>query len=173
MRASLVISLLVVFCAPLSESINLNEELVHYNNQIRIAYRLLEKECPNQLKTERDIYDEEIPSADLEVRKMYYKNLLRQLIRCRRETMNISTPKYPDTTAGSTTDQPTTTSQFQTDQCTSATNLTESWRMDHAGKNLKGGGPRSYVGWACDLRKDLQWFRFTGAAGKRIFLSHN
>ena len=52
-------------------------------------------------------------------------------------------------------------------ECLSATNLTDSWRMDHDGKGLKGGGPNAdFVGRACDFRKSLQWFRFTGAAGR-------
>ena len=51
-------------------------------------------------------------------------------------------------------------------ECLSATNLTDSWRMDHDGKDLKGGGPNAQYGRACDFRKSLQWFRFTGAAGK-------
>ena len=50
--------------------------------------------------------------------------------------------------------------------CTSAHNLTESWRRDHDGMHLRGGGSNTIVGWACDFRKDLQWFRFTGSAGR-------
>ena len=40
--------------------------------------------------------------------------------------------------------------------------------MDHDGSDLKAGGPSSYSGYACDFRNDLQWFRFSGSAGKYI-----
>ena len=52
-------------------------------------------------------------------------------------------------------------------ECLSARNLSESWRLDHSGSDIKGGGPKAYNGWACDLRKDFGWFRFVGAAGKK------
>ena len=52
-------------------------------------------------------------------------------------------------------------------ECLSARNLSESWRLDHSGSDIKGGGPNAQSGWACDLRKDFGWFRFVGAAGKK------
>ena len=50
--------------------------------------------------------------------------------------------------------------------CLLAQNLTESWRLDHKGNVITPGGPYSEDGAACDFHKDLQWFRFTGAAGE-------
>ena len=55
-------------------------------------------------------------------------------------------------------------------QCVTATNLTQSWRTEYDGKALRGGGPDSYDGFACDLRSSLQWFRFVGEAGKMFCL---
>ena len=55
--------------------------------------------------------------------------------------------------------------------CLFARNFTESWRLDHDGKQIKPGGPHSWNGYACDLHKDIQWFRFTGAAGKLCYVS--
>ncbi|XP_067933925.1 oncoprotein-induced transcript 3 protein-like [Watersipora subatra] len=53
-------------------------------------------------------------------------------------------------------------------ECLTATNLTESWRMDISGSGIKPGGPNSFDEYACDLNIDLQWFRFTGDAGNRM-----
>ena len=55
-------------------------------------------------------------------------------------------------------------------KCLTATNFTQHWRTDHEGRDLRGGGPHSVSGYACDLHKDLGWFRFTGLAGK--FITH-
>ena len=53
-------------------------------------------------------------------------------------------------------------------KCLTATNLTQPWRKEHRGVGLNGGGPHSESGNACDLHSGLQWFRFTGSAGKII-----
>ena len=53
-------------------------------------------------------------------------------------------------------------------ECLTATNFTQHWRTDHEGRDLRGGGPHSVSGYACDLHKGLGWFRFTGLAGKFI-----
>ena len=53
-------------------------------------------------------------------------------------------------------------------ECITATNLSEAWRTDYNGSDIKGGGLNTSRGYACDLRKNLGWFRFTGAAGKKI-----
>ena len=58
---------------------------------------------------------------------------------------------------------PTTT---RPPECLAATNLSEYWRRDNNGTNIKPGGNHSRsTGYACDLHKDLKWFRFTGDAG--------
>ena len=73
-------------------------------------------------------------------------------------------------TTGSTTAQPPTgTMPINTQQaCLTARNLTEAWRMDHNGSDIRPGlPPYSYphIRYACDLHKDFGWFRFTGQAG--------
>lgn len=61
-------------------------------------------------------------------------------------------------------------------ECQTATNLTQSWRMEHNGGGIRGGGPNAYFntsgsnqGYACDLRRSLGWFRFAGPAGTCIY----
>ena len=82
---------------------------------------------------------------------------------------NIRNDKVSTTTAIDATTK--TSSEVSTVQpvpepCLSATNLTEAWRKDHDGKNIKPGGAHSQSKYACDLYKELEWFRFTGYAGK-------
>ena len=51
-------------------------------------------------------------------------------------------------------------------ECLTATNFTQSWRLDHKGSDIRPGGPdANRIGWACEVRKDLQWFRFSGEGG--------
>lgn len=42
-------------------------------------------------------------------------------------------------------------------ECLSAKNITESWRLNHDKNEREISG--------CDMSKELDWFRFTGAAG--------
>ena len=171
MRVVLVINLLVVTCVLLSESATIsdsalrNQELLIYKEQIRILYQLVAKECSVETKFRRD---DGAALADLEVQKLHYNDLLKRLSKCRQ--INLTrTLKTTSTKTKPTTTKPTTLQPLPS-PCLSATNLTESWRMDHVGKNLMAGGPNAYNGRACDLRQSLQWFRFTGAAGKnRVF----
>ena len=56
-------------------------------------------------------------------------------------------------------------------ECQSAINLTEYWRKDHSGSNIKPIDGD----WNCDKKPMIDagrpWFRFTGAAGNRL-LNH-
>ena len=153
MKVLLVINLLLVTCTRLSDSAvigDINEESLYYKNQIKILYQLLSAECPNKLKYKRDVSSAtSVSSLELRVQKIHYNMLLKELSECKNRKLKPSVILTPTT------------------QCLSATNLTDSWRMDHDGKDLRGGGPNARSnGWACDFRKSLQWFRFTGAAGK-------
>ena len=153
MKVLLVINLLLVTCTRLSDSAvigDINEESLYYKNQIKILYQLLSAECPNELKYKRDVSSAtSVSSLELRVQKIHYNTLLKELSECKNRKLKPSATLTPTT------------------QCLSATNLTESWRMDHDGQDLKGSGPNAYNGvYACDFRKELQWFRFTGAAGK-------
>lgn len=53
-------------------------------------------------------------------------------------------------------------------ECLTVTNLTDPSRLDTNGRILTPGGPHSEDGFACDLRTDLAWFRFAGAAGHQM-----
>ena len=188
MRVVLVINLLVVTCVLLSESATIsdsalmNQELFVYKEQIRLLYRLLAEECPDEVRVGR-ADDDDVALTDLEVQKLHYNGLLKRLNNCRKinrmRTLPVTSTKTQQKTTKPTTTEPTTTKPTTTEPtttkplpapCLSATNLTDSWRMDHEGKDLKGGGPNAYIGRACDLRKELQWFRFTGPAGKNSIL---
>ena len=198
-----VISLLPSESAIIGSPLELNQELFHYKNLIRIMTQQLAKECPEKVRDKREISDELIPSTELKVHKLYYNSLLRELSMCIKGNQNIQTKEattsiVKTTTAPSrvtsklmmTTKPTTITTKLETTEsiktklgakltttsqpvqpppaeCLSATNLTDSWRIDHDGKDLRSGAPNADSrGWACDFRKSLQWFKFTGAAGK-------
>ena len=55
-----------------------------------------------------------------------------------------TTTTVPTTTAPATTTVTNTTSPPT--KCLTATNLTQSWRLDHNGSDIRGGGPNSYKG---------------------------
>ena len=65
-----------------------------------------------------------------------------------------------------------TTEVYLPEECLTATNLTEAWRMDHNGSGIQPRGftISTYQGYACDLNPALNWFRFTGEAGKNYIL---
>ena len=50
-------------------------------------------------------------------------------------------------------------------ECLTATNLTQSWRLDHNGSHIRPDDPHSLLGYACDFYKELKWFRFSGNGG--------
>ena len=92
---------------------------------------------------------------------------MQKLIECKRENNDILAAELTDITATIDAAAETTTSSvLLPSQCLSATNLRDSWRIDHDGRNLKPGGLFSRNGYACDIRNRLQWFRLSGAAGK-------
>ena len=65
-----------------------------------------------------------------------------------------------------------TTEVYLPEECITATNLTEAWRIDHnsSGIQPRGFTKSTYHGYACDLNPALNWFRFTGEAGKNFIL---
>lgn len=75
------------------------------------------------------------------------------------------------TTTSTTTAAPVVTEEPQPIECQIAVNLTQSWRLEHRGQGLKGGGPGATDGYACDFYQTPQWFRFAGAAGKKNMFS--
>ena len=125
---------------------NPQQELFVYEEKIKIIHQTLLSECPSFVETKREVVEDILMSYTLEVSKKLYDKLMQDLIKCR-ESMTTTTP------------QPIPR------ECQTATNLTQSWRLDHNGSEIKPGGPHSYTGYACDFHRDLQWFRFTGDAG--------
>ena len=113
---------------------------------------------PSYVQVKRENQKDVLVSYELKVAKRVYKGLLQDLINCCRDVDNIST-------------KPTTLVQTIPKECLTATNLTQSWRLDHKGSDIRPGGPHSYNNWACDLHKDLQWFRFSGDGGI-MFIHH-
>ena len=84
----------------------------------------------------------------------------------------VSTTTMPTTTTSTTssTTPPTTEKPaWVPPQCRSAINLTEIWRRDYLGRDIKPISPSRYN---CDnaymFFEDNPWFRFTAAAGNRL-----
>ena len=167
----LVVSVLLSHSAVIDNPSEVNQELFIYKEQVRIMYQLLAEKCPEVIRSKRDVFNNQLLSSELMVQKLHYTAFLKKLNNCMKSKQMQTTSVKSSSTSSTTTNLPTTTELETTTQpmpatCLSATNLTDSWRMDHDGKNLKGRGPNAVSGWACDFRKSLQWFRFTGAAGK-------
>ena len=164
MKVLLVVTLLVAVGVLLSESAiiasrnsELYKELFFYKGESAILYRLLAEECPEELKSKREVVDK-MAETDLRVKRLHYQVLLQKFINCqdkKKKTMTTTTTKTtttPSTTMPTTTTKtattptttlsPTTTKTTSTTSakkpvlspCTSAHNLTESWRRDRDGK---------------------------------------
>ena len=145
---------------------NQQQELFVYENKIKILHQILFSECPSYVEAKREIHRD--ISVTLEVAKKLYIELEQDLIECRKSNsrvFNISTTTTTPSTTTTTPSTTTTTVQPVPEECLIATNLTQSWRLDHKGSNIRPGGPHSDSGYACDLHKDLHWFRFSGDGG--------
>mgnify|MGYP001795281781 FL=1 len=131
-------------------------DLRSYKERVKLIYSLLDKECPgwkNTNKQKRNV----IGSLDqLDVEKTLYNKLFDMLIKCR-QTKNATS------TMSSTLDP----IKANIEECNNAINFTQSWRLDHAGRDLRAGGYLSRNGYACDIYTK-EWFRFSGAAGSRM-----
>lgn len=89
-------------------------------------------------------------------------------------TTPFTTPSTTPTTTATTT--PNTTAVSLPHECQTAVNLTEWWRRDTNGSDIRGKAPQLEIErfrpedifdlYACDFRADLNWFRFSGEAGK-------
>ena len=140
MKTLLVIILLVLVGVLMSESaiiedsVDSNLELFHYRNRVRIVTQLLAKICPDELRHKRDSTNSET-SVYLRIDKQYLQALVQKLIECERKN-NVKTSLDPTdiTTTTNSAAETTTSPVLLPSQCLSATNLTESWRMDHDGK---------------------------------------
>ena len=162
------------------------QELFLCQVKLRSLHQLLSSECPKFTETKCGIVGELLIPYHLEVARKSYATLMNDLIDCRRNNLqkarnqsSTTASKYITVTALKVVPNPTTavtttttavsklaTMPPQLFECLTATNLTQSWRLDHEGSDIRPGGPHSYDGYACDFHKNLQWFRFSGEGGK-------
>lgn len=122
-----------------------------YIVQIRYLQKLIITDCPESLQTNQ------LASArSLDTLKRQLNTLLRQLTECRQKKAGATTPNKSMTVV-------------QPEECITAKNLTQGWRRIHTGKMVypPGEDHSHQSGFACDLHKDLKWFRFTGDAGEK------
>ena len=109
----------------------------------------------------------ELPNSNaikLNVQKELFSRLATALLSCQgRQTIQTTTPRTSIATTQTTTPIPPPT------ECQSAINLTEYWRKDYYGNNIRPINGNAN----CDARDMVAsgkpWFRFTEAAGIRLF----
>lgn len=170
-----------------------HRELARYHEEVKILHdKLISEGCenPEVAKTRRSLL---VPTADnlkLEVKKELYENLINMLVECRQYKLKTSaisstqnpstTPSLPPPTSSVTTStHKTSTTPSSTpgstspstplpSECLNAMNLTESWRREHKGADVKPIGGA----YNCDTRAMIDakrpWFRFVGAAGSHL-----
>jgi hypothetical protein len=161
---------------------SVKKEIRIYKAQVAVLDDLLAKECPSYSLTKRRIADDH--PARLQIQKELYEQLLQKLVDCRNDKAKQTTkPATKQTIPTITTEQTTTTTEKTTpttattplpvpEECRKAVNYTQSWRRDHSGSDIRGGGPHNRAGYACDLHAgSSEWFRFSGAAGNRMLHS--
>ncbi|XP_067930313.1 uncharacterized protein [Watersipora subatra] len=80
-----------------------------------------------------------------------------------------STPTPSSTIPAEQSVSPDHSSPVLAPECLTATNFTRAWRSDINQTDIRPGfGEHSIDGYSCDLHNDLEWFRFTEAAGNRL-----
>lgn len=150
----ILLALLSLLCIHMSTCVTLDnseaEEFQKYHKRVNLLQSLLSSQCPTAARLQRPPISPLATRLSLE--KDFYNQLENQLILCK-ISQSLSPTSLPPS------------------ECSAAINLTESWRLDHSGSRIKPDGPNSFNGYACDFRKDLQWFRFSGAAGSRLLSS--
>lgn len=126
-----------------------------HHDRLQIMHKQLAVMCPDMMEgatldsMRTGLFGSGSPA---EIDQLVYQELSDILRKCRLESA----------VSGTTTD-PTISKNLLA--CATATNLTESWRVDHTGADFKPHTANSDSGYACDFTKNLEWFRFTGAAG--------
>ena len=152
-----VASLLIAACALLDVSADSTlEQLTAYEGRNSVIYDLLVKECPNSFN-KRHVLNGHQP-VDLEVEKEVYAELIEKLKRCLQNRQG----KIPSTT----TTAATTNDYLK--KCKTALKLTDFWRQDFLGRDLKAGAKDSKSAYACDRSIGNRWFTFTGLAGNKM-----
>ena len=140
----LVVSVLLSHSAVIDNPSEVNQELFIYKEQIRTMYQLLAEKCPEVIRSKRDDFNNQLLSSELMVQKLHYTAFLKKLNDCMKSKQMQTTSVKSTSTLSTTTNLPTTTelettTQVPTDPCLSATNITDSRRMDQHGKDLGGG----------------------------------
>lgn len=141
----LIVTSIVGLASPVSASLynaTANPELERYVEEVKIvSERLVELGCQDPdlagLMTEL-----QLPTTDevkLRMKKKLYERLIDMLVECEQQELKVKA--FPTTTRPPTTTTiqtiTTTTVSPQPIECQNAMNLTESWRQEHKGKNLK------------------------------------
>lgn len=155
-------------------------ELIRYRERVIILHDLIKSDCadykPLRVARRQLSYDDLVDQTDLIVEKQLYTNLRKLYVECqlsKGEAGPLATrPRPTETTTTepttTTTAVPTTTPIPTPDECYTALNLTEIWRADHEGTNIKPmqGG----LSWQCDPAEmkmnNRPWFRFSMDAGE-------
>ena len=155
-------------CAVIGESEALL--LRQYQEEVRILQERLNTRCPDYTISVR-------PSTNIlsavEAEKAYVGLLQKDFDNCLRSgNKPTTTPLILRTTPITSASTTTKRSPFKPStvpiECLSAVDLNEPWRLDHSSGNHRPGGYKSSGGYACDQRKSLQWFRFSGAGGNKM-----
>ena len=145
---------------------SLNREAYMWKAKVEIVFSLLAKECPSYASYAKDAIVEGKKSI-VGIQKKLYHQAMAKLFECRDALKLAAVIKRLNTTASTPTSSTTVTAMPK--ECYTAINLTELWRQDHKGANIKPGGLHSFKGYACDLNADnSRWFRFSAAAGRRM-----
>ena len=169
-----------------------NRQLEQMKKLVDILHeKLIREECPDpeQQRYKRSVLDTSSDGIQLEAYKELYTRLVDLLIICRKAkqekmssttktTISTTTSKTMTTTRTTTTTKPTVTTTTTTTtfaplpvECVNAINLTESWRLDHSGNDIKPiNGDYN-----CDTRdminSGLPWFRFSRNGGTKLLNS--
>ena len=145
-------------------------ELEYYAQQNKLAVEaLLTEGCPlpRRIRT----VARSLKELQLLQKKQLYEELTNQLFMCKKIRTEGKTTTTQPVSDAPTTKRLTTTVNPLPQQCKSAINLTEYWRKDHFGHQIKPISGDSN----CDSRDMVDqgnpWFKFTGAAGSRL-LNH-
>ena len=175
----LLLTIMTVTTASLYDA-SANRQLEQMKKLVDILHeKLISEECPDpeQQHYKRSVLDTSSDGIQLEAYKELYTHLVDLLIICRKakqettsSTTKTITTTPTDMTTPSTTTIPTTTPPSLPVECMNAINLTESWRLDHSGSDIRpiNGG------WNCDTRlinSGRPWFRFSGNAGSKLLTS--
>ncbi|XP_067939435.1 microfibril-associated glycoprotein 4-like [Watersipora subatra] len=94
------------------------QELFVYNEKIYIAHKLLQDECPELIRTKRNVESDSLTSVDLETAKIVLSNLLKTVIECRSKTSKVDGVTKPSLGATGATSQRTNLTTTATKQPT-------------------------------------------------------